>query len=312
MRKEQLQILRKHGEIFALPDALPDGIKLGPLRFHIENEIYLVAYRVFEIFNNIIKTYFLKPEFKEPGIFATSIKNKIHLYSPIKEDQIKLISQKIIERNEELEIMVTEKLGYPLMPGTIEDLIEYWYSLLTEQEILKNVEYLKFNILKGKKIESFKQKDEWLISIHLFKFEKIPLLREAAYLYTIIDYLKGLIEEKTDDNDSNGLQKKIEKRKLKMNQIALIHFYEGMPITESNGNKIAEGYGHTSGRKLYLEYSYFSKTSNRTERPTPCTPRKFKNKIELFESVIKHLKNGKERANDDLNTLKSKYEIEYV
>jgi hypothetical protein len=103
--------------------------------------------------------------------------------------------------------------------------------------------------------------------------------------------------------------------KLKVSQIALIHFYEGLQITRGNAKEIAAKHGYTSknsGEGLFQDYSYYSSTANRKGKPTHCTPKKLKNKIKLFESVISHLSdNNKQRAIDEIRILKTLFENEY-
>lgn len=100
--------------------------------------------------------------------------------------------------------------------------------------------------------------------------------------------------------------------KLSLFQIALIHVYEGQQITRENGTEIAKDYGHNSGSALFNKYTYYRSTANRKGKPTPCTPKKLKNKIELFESVVNYLsENNKQRAIDEINILKTHYENEY-
>lgn len=103
--------------------------------------------------------------------------------------------------------------------------------------------------------------------------------------------------------------------KLKVNQIALIHVYEGVQITRENAGEIAAKYGYTaknSGEGLFQDYTYYCSTANRKGKPTPCTPKKLKNKIELFESVVSYLSdNNKQRAIDEINILKTIFESEY-
>lgn len=103
--------------------------------------------------------------------------------------------------------------------------------------------------------------------------------------------------------------------KLKVPQIALIHVYEGIQITRRNAEEIAAKYGYTainSGEGLFQDYTNYSSTANRKGKPTPCTPKKLKNKIELFESVVSHLSdNNKQWAIDEINTLKTLLENEY-
>lgn len=103
--------------------------------------------------------------------------------------------------------------------------------------------------------------------------------------------------------------------KLKVPQIALIHVYEGIQITRENAGEIAAKHGYTaknSGEGLFQDYTNYCSTANRKGKPTPCTPKKLKNKIELFESVVNHLSdNNKQRANDEINILKTIFENEY-
>ncbi len=100
--------------------------------------------------------------------------------------------------------------------------------------------------------------------------------------------------------------------KLTLNQIALKYVYEGKSITRDNGNEIAKLHGYNSGEKLFQLYTFFSSPTNRKAKPTTCTPKKMKNKIELFESVINILpESNKSRAEDELNILKKIYEAEY-
>jgi hypothetical protein len=103
--------------------------------------------------------------------------------------------------------------------------------------------------------------------------------------------------------------------KLKVKQIALIHVYEGIQITRDNAGNIAAEYGYTaknSGEGLFQDYTTFCSIANRKGKPTLCTPKKLKNKIELFESVVNHLTdNNKQRAIDEINILKTIFENEY-
>lgn len=105
------------------------------------------------------------------------------------------------------------------------------------------------------------------------------------------------------------------KNKLKVNQIALIHVYEGIQITRENAGEIAAKHGFTaknSGEGLFQDYTTYSSKANRKGKPTPCTPKRLKNKIELFESVVNYLSNNnKQRAIDEINILKTIFENEY-
>ena len=136
----------------------------------------------------------------------------------------------------------------------------------------------------------FKQHEDTLKSKSKFEFEEIKKSWQSSSADT-----------KTD--------------KLKVNQIALIHVYEGVQITRENAGEIAAKHGYTaknSGEGLFQDYTNYCSTANRKGKPTPCTPKKLKNKIELFESVVSHLSdNNKQRAIDEINILKTIFENEY-
>lgn len=91
--------------------------------------------------------------------------------------------------------------------------------------------------------------------------------------------------------------------------------YEGNQITRENAKEIAANYGFTSpnsGEGLFQDYTFFHSTANRKGKPTPCTPAKLKNKIELFNSILSYLsENAKQRAKDELNILRTLYQNEY-
>ncbi|MBX3164194.1 MAG: hypothetical protein KF900_06900 [Bacteroidetes bacterium] len=89
-----------------------------------------------------------------------------------------------------------------------------------------------------------------------------------------------------------------------VNQIALIHVYNGIIITRENGKSIAMQYAHASGEKLFQRYTFYSSRQNRTGQEN--TKKKTQNKINLIESVIPYLSEAnKQRATDELNTLKT-------
>lgn len=96
-----------------------------------------------------------------------------------------------------------------------------------------------------------------------------------------------------------------QKPQLSIKQIALKLVYEGAVVNRNNSKNIVKEYGHTSGEKLFQEFTYFSSQANRKGNPSSQTLKKFDNKIELFESVIQLLPEpNKQRALDELNILK--------
>lgn len=91
---------------------------------------------------------------------------------------------------------------------------------------------------------------------------------------------------------------------LTVKQVALFHIYEGIQITRQNGDEIAGAHGLASGEKLYGTYLKYTTATDR--KGDPGTPRKLKEKIKLFESVISLLtsKSAKDRALSELEILK--------
>lgn len=135
---------------------------------------------------------------------------------------------------------------------------------------------------------------------------RVELLNHIPEMLTL--YEKGV--------NAVGSQKEIpqikSQSKSHMRNIALKYVYEGMSITRTNGNEIADLYGHTSGEKLFQLFTYYSSYANRKGKPNPCTPRKFNNKIELFERVHETLTDSaKKRSLDEIQILRTLFENEY-
>lgn len=107
-------------------------------------------------------------------------------------------------------------------------------------------------------------------------------------------------------------QQESSKPETTIDMIALKYVYEGLTITRENGNEIAKQYGHNSGEKLFQRFTFFLSTANRKGKPTPCTPKTLKNKIEKIEKVISLLpENKKQKAKDEVIILKRIFESEY-
>jgi len=98
---------------------------------------------------------------------------------------------------------------------------------------------------------------------------------------------------------------------LSINQIALKCVYNGPQITRENCNEEVKKYGHTSGEKLFQRFTFYSSSTNRKAKPSSCTPKKLKNKIELFESVIPLLSKDKQaKALDEVKILNTFFKTE--
>lgn len=140
--------------------------------------------------------------------------------------------------------------------------------------------------------------------------QKINGSSKSEILYfCIIMYLDFLnIEEFLDSKFDHSLPKEIKlqpkTKNLSINQIALKLVYEGASLPRDKAMKIINDYGHSSGEKLFQRFTFYSKGSNRRANPAG-TIKILENKINLFESVIELLPNGKKsKAFDEVKHLK--------
>lgn len=102
--------------------------------------------------------------------------------------------------------------------------------------------------------------------------------------------------------------------KLSINQIALIHIYKNIRITEANANenKLLKENNLNSGKKLYQQYNYYSILANRKGEPKNCTLKIITNKIKLFESVKLHLNESENlKLIDEIKMLQTILENKY-
>lgn len=124
-----------------------------------------------------------------------------------------------------------------------------------------------------------------------------PIDNEIVKYYSCLIALKSI--DFTDDS----------KPKTPINVIALVHFYQGDPITQDNCNETAGKFGHKSGEKLKRRYNYFTVASNRRGLPEGPSKIKIQNRLNLFDQVISNLSDlsdnlPKQRAEDDLLVFK--------
>ncbi|WP_172504938.1 hypothetical protein [Tenacibaculum finnmarkense] len=109
--------------------------------------------------------------------------------------------------------------------------------------------------------------------------------------------------------NQSATKKESQKIKLSIKQVALKYIYEGKSITRQNSNSIIKEYGHTSGDKLYNEYTRYSSKTNRIANEE--TEQKLKNKIKLIESVISLLSiENQEKPRKEITDLKAKLIID--
>lgn len=144
--------------------------------------------------------------------------------------------------------------------------------------------------------------------LELAEINSIKKIDSKGYIKILKSWFaseKKFITELTPLLKSNEVSIEKTPPELSIKQIALKLVYEGAVVNRSNCSEIIKGYGHTSGDKLFQEFTYFSSLANRKGNPSPATDKKFQNKIELFESVIELLSDAnKQRALDELSILK--------
>jgi hypothetical protein len=209
---------------------------------------------------------------------------------------------------------------------TFEELFRYAISVdsitIPESKLGKQFDYrsaesshnFSFNVW----LQNFKG---WEYGNEITYIENLTRANWVEYL-TYCEHEKQVQKEKAEKIKSNWKPKALPPQqnptktvKLKVKQIALIHVYEGFQITRENAGEISAKHGYTaktSGEGLFQDYTDYRSTANRKGKPTPCTPKKLKNKIELFESVVSHLSdNNKQRAIDEIKILKTLFESEY-
>lgn len=107
------------------------------------------------------------------------------------------------------------------------------------------------------------------------------------------------------------VKKTTNKKRLKVNQIALIHIYNNEIINRDNAQSIAEKNGYrskTSGEGLFQDFTLYRSRTNRRAKTNPYTLKKQKNKIELFKSIIPFVTKQKEMLLDEIKILETHLE----
>lgn len=129
-----------------------------------------------------------------------------------------------------------------------------------------------------------------------------PTSREVVINANYILFKKYLEELKDIKVDSSQIEASLSKKQeFTMKQIALMHFYEGKPISYSDAENIAESYGFKRTKALYNKYTHFADKSNR--QGYPGTEKKYKNLKKLLESIENHISKGHETLKKDLEIL---------
>lgn len=219
MEKEQLDILLKHGELWTNEDYQyyfsnkyvkdPKGqfglkesksfkgnhlvdsefeITIQGVEYNLDMKLYKVLERLFE-------WYLVDFVADETDFYKEDIKQKLRIYSPLKEDKIRFFGEAILEENERLESLIGKISRW----NTIEGIIGLWcFDILEKGEDL--IQCLKFDVLNGEKIENFGFPSEKHLP-NFYKLEKYFQTEKIEKIFTChaiaenINYLKKLIED---------------------------------------------------------------------------------------------------------------------
>lgn len=299
MTLHQIDILEKDEDI--IPANKFSGMLIKGQWYQISKTLNGVLNILFETFLNI--SVALKKDIfqKDLQVIIDSQLNKKYL-------------EQILEKKIHEQIKIKEQLYFGVYRSA-DGIKETWRGKMVEQ-MEDIIGCIKFKIFNGGKIYelSKEKKDSAVVALHKY-FLLADELSEIINAVLIDEKIKFLQEK---INDLEGLTSQIKlgkKGELQVNQIALIHVYERRQITRLNAKEKALQHGYNapnSGEGLFQDYTKYSEISNRTGKPTPCTQKRLRNKINLFKSIIKYLSvSAQKRANDEIKILELLYEKEY-
>lgn len=196
-----------------------------------------------------------------------------------------------------VKIVTKERLFQVLIDLTNKLLTQVNGLALYDQGMLNNTNKIKLELIIAERKRKIEQGYKYTSPDESTQYKKM-------IQYWLKDE-RRFIAEITPLIATSTVPSKTHSDKLSVPQIALIYVYEGKSITRENAQEIANKYGHNSAQSLFQKFTYYSSAANRKGRPTPATPKKFKNKIELLQSVLPHLsEEAKPRVNDEIQTLK--------
>ncbi len=172
----------------------------------------------------------------------------------------------------------------------------------------------------------FIKEQKSILDNHLVKFKEVVMnlietdenKEEILDLFrnriNTTDRIKEFLEERKQElnKESNSkvpAPKNSDKINLNLEEIALKLVWEDVNVTRENAKSFLIETEFKSGDKLYNHYKFYRNHNDRREDPEGKV--KLKNKINIFEKVIKTLDDEfKQKAEDELKTLKkhlSKY-----
>ncbi|MBL0202409.1 MAG: hypothetical protein IPP81_20305 [Chitinophagaceae bacterium] len=196
MTKLQIDILLKDNDI-ALSDFLLNEHRN---KQHVTDaktgKEYAVSVPVFQVIRNIFSQQLNFEVYEGHEVFKTSLENKINLISPLQQDKIEFYRTSIKEENNKLTY-----LNGGNFYSTIPNLVSRKFSSIFFNNGLSWIKCLKFEVLKGKSIQSLKPSDPNLYILRelIFESEMDDLFKMVAIVKNI-SYLQILIAENANQS----------------------------------------------------------------------------------------------------------------
>jgi hypothetical protein len=184
-----------------------------------------------------------------------------------------------------------------------------WNTTISREDLSEMRKYVDEQIIKGEKRYDFMHSPK-------FVFQSKNKIIPEIYAQVCWDYFKWLnnfvtsLNKKYSKTDVSVPKiKEKPKEKLGVPLIALVHFYNNVPINRDNSKEIAAKYGYnskTSGEGLFHDYSKFSKNAYRLGINDESR-RQNETKRNFLIKVVTLLKgNAKKHAEKDLATFNEK------
>lgn len=100
---------------------------------------------------------------------------------------------------------------------------------------------------------------------------------------------------------------------LSLREIALLCYYEGIHVSNTNKDEVVKVFGQNSGHKLYQHYNKYIKKQERTGEDVSPSKNKLERKIELFKNVRDVMKpEFFSKIDEDISILEKRYKTEYL
>lgn len=264
MRKNQLNILLKHGDIMTMDFIYKEAPKCEKQYFEnhrlfitIRGIEYAIGRKVIELLYKLFQLYssFFIDSMKDS--LKKTITEQLKYLPKVKEDKKEMFEDLIREQRKGL----LKLIGPITHLNTVKSMKESYFFFLMEKSILGLITHLKFDVLNGEKIDTFKvtnAANSRELSDYFFDFELIKILKSIGFEENI-NYLNERIDELEKDTAEqivpgkiNGEEKKQKPiNNFKHKEIAIAYFYTKEPIDKNTAPGILKAHSHlTSADKL--------------------------------------------------------------